>query len=205
MIELFDVDPFETNCKNCAGFCCVTPEFLPEEGFPKHKEQDIICEHASLKECGRRLVCGIYGNRTEKGYTGCGEFDCGGAGTIIADVFSEDLLDFFRGKVVYRRIGTFFALFKKALDRLKVIKRLGEHYDNDQILEKCENLVRVFKLFASSIKTSNATVASVSFFLDRTIAGVDQYIKDETGFNVVCLSKNMEEGGTRNLEEFRSN
>lgn len=65
------------DCSVCRGLCCIAKSFEAGESFAITKPAHVPCVH--LDE-GRR--CSIYGEREEKGFSGCAAFDCYGAGPL---------------------------------------------------------------------------------------------------------------------------
>lgn len=69
-----DVTSLRADCDRCAGLCCVALAFDrgPKFGFDKAAGEP--CRH--LLGHG----CAIYGERTARGFAGCADYDCYGAG-----------------------------------------------------------------------------------------------------------------------------
>ncbi|HEY0834516.1 MAG TPA: hypothetical protein VGE72_11465 [Azospirillum sp.] len=76
---------FRANCSRCQALCCVALHLKPEGGFPEEKAPGVPCRHIDRK----RLNCGIWRVREAHGFTGCGPYDCFGAGQLVSKVMTK--------------------------------------------------------------------------------------------------------------------
>lgn len=71
------------DCSKCAALCCVALAFDRSSRFPFDKEAGEPCRNLNCE--GR---CAIHGDLAERGYMGCVQFHCQGAGPIVTqDLF----------------------------------------------------------------------------------------------------------------------
>ncbi len=73
--------PFQPDCSNCFGLCCLTLYFSRQDGFPADKSAGTPCNH--LREDFR---CAIHDKLTAKGCKGCVAYECLGAGQKVSQV-----------------------------------------------------------------------------------------------------------------------
>jgi len=66
------------DCANCAALCCITLAFDRSTLFAIDKAAGEPCPH--LDACG---ACTIHAERAERGFQGCVNFDCLGAGQRV--------------------------------------------------------------------------------------------------------------------------
>ena len=76
------MDRFAPDCDNCAALCCVLLPFDKGEMFAASKAAGRPCKH--LGTCNR---CAIHADLKERGYPGCAQFDCLGAGQVVTRAF----------------------------------------------------------------------------------------------------------------------
>ncbi len=69
------------DCSRCFGLCCVAPAFAKSADFAIDKPAGRACPH--LRD---GFGCGIHGSLRERGFAGCDNFDCFGAGQQVAQV-----------------------------------------------------------------------------------------------------------------------
>lgn len=67
-----------SNCEQCSALCCIAFPSEDMPGFAAEKEAGQPCPH--LDTCGR---CTIYADREQKGFGGCLQFECFGAGQHV--------------------------------------------------------------------------------------------------------------------------
>jgi uncharacterized protein YjbI with pentapeptide repeats len=67
------------DCGRCFGLCCVAPAFSASADFAIDKAAGQACPN--LRSDFR---CGIHGNLRQRGFPGCGVYDCFGAGQKVA-------------------------------------------------------------------------------------------------------------------------
>lgn len=70
------------DCANCAALCCMALAFDRSDLFAIDKPAGEACPH--LDACG---ACVIHGERIERGFAGCVDFDCLGAGQRTTRLF----------------------------------------------------------------------------------------------------------------------
>ncbi len=68
------------DCASCFALCCSLP-FSRGREFPEDKPGDVSCRH--LRDDDR---CGIHADLRSRGWVGCAEFDCFGAGQQVSQV-----------------------------------------------------------------------------------------------------------------------
>src|SRR5215471_14109732 len=66
------------DCSRCAGLCCVVPAFFSVQGFAFDKPAHTACAHLTAAD-----RCAIHADRTARGFPGCVDFDCYGAGQRV--------------------------------------------------------------------------------------------------------------------------
>lgn len=71
------------DCANCSALCCMALAFDRSSLFAIDKAAGEACPH--LDECG---ACVIHRERAERGFAGCINFDCLGAGQRATQFFS---------------------------------------------------------------------------------------------------------------------
>ncbi len=69
------------DCARCFGLCCVAPAFAASADFAIDKPAGQPCPHLAGD-----FRCGIHDRLRERGFPGCGVFDCFGAGQHVAQV-----------------------------------------------------------------------------------------------------------------------
>ncbi|WP_458863237.1 pentapeptide repeat-containing protein [Acidaminobacterium chupaoyuni] len=72
-------ESFVTDCAACVGICCTALYFAKEEGFPIDKMAGEPCKY--LQKDHR---CSVHADLMKKGFHGCVNFDCMGAGQLAA-------------------------------------------------------------------------------------------------------------------------
>ena len=72
------------DCAHCAALCCVSLAFDRSEWFGFDKPSDVPCRH--LLDANR---CGIHGSLRRRGFAGCAEFECYGAGQRVTALFGD--------------------------------------------------------------------------------------------------------------------
>jgi hypothetical protein len=77
-LPLLDRARLRADCASCAGLCCVAPAFAASADFAIDKPAATPCPN--LQDDFR---CGIHAQLRERGFPGCGVFDCFGAGQRI--------------------------------------------------------------------------------------------------------------------------
>jgi len=71
------------DCARCAALCCVAFAFEPSADFAVRKDAGAPCPN--LDGCGG---CAIYRDRPERGFGGCVQYDCLGAGQrVVQETF----------------------------------------------------------------------------------------------------------------------
>lgn len=80
---MIDVD-LVPDCKRCAALCCVSLAFDKSPQFANDKPAGVACPN--LVADGR---CGIHKDLEHKGYKGCVDYDCHGAGQHVTQVLFE--------------------------------------------------------------------------------------------------------------------
>jgi len=76
---------FDYNCTKCAAFCCIALQFKQEDHFPYDKEKDVPCKH--LDDC---FSCTVHTELSERGYQGCIDFSCHGAGPHLTQLYAKE-------------------------------------------------------------------------------------------------------------------
>lgn len=69
------------DCARCAALCCAAFAFEPSESFAIHKDAGAPCPH--LDGASR---CAIHATRAERGFSGCVQYDCHGAGQRVTQI-----------------------------------------------------------------------------------------------------------------------
>jgi hypothetical protein len=64
-----------SDCRSCAGVCCVATSFDASEDFAVDKPAGVPCRYLT-----RDCRCAIHGELAERGFRGCAIYDCHGAG-----------------------------------------------------------------------------------------------------------------------------
>lgn len=77
-IELSIFAPYNINCKDCCGLCCVSLYFTKSDGFPKDKKAGIACKNLQTD-----YKCQIHSELFKQGLKGCIAYDCFGAGQFL--------------------------------------------------------------------------------------------------------------------------
>jgi hypothetical protein len=70
------------DCTRCAAVCCVATAYQASEDFAADKQAGERCVHLAQDD-----RCGIYAQRVERGFSGCLQFDCYGAGQRVTQAF----------------------------------------------------------------------------------------------------------------------
>ncbi len=74
----------DADCAQCAGLCCIALPFDRSASFAIDKPGGVPCPHLNgLSNCA------IHAERVQRGFRGCVEFDCHGAGQRV----TRELLD----------------------------------------------------------------------------------------------------------------
>jgi hypothetical protein len=76
-----DID-LKADCARCTGLCCVAPAFDAEQGFGFDKPAHEPCRHLRADN-----GCAIHAQLATRGFPGCVQFDCHGAGQRISQQF----------------------------------------------------------------------------------------------------------------------
>ena len=69
---------YEADCSNCAALCCVAFAFDKSDMFALDKQAGSACPN--LGDLG---TCNIHKNLDDKGFKGCVNYDCAGAGQHV--------------------------------------------------------------------------------------------------------------------------
>jgi hypothetical protein len=69
---------FRGDCGRCVGLCCVALAFDHSRWFGLDKAADVPCRH--LRSTNR---CAIHRSLSERGFAGCAQYDCYGAGQHV--------------------------------------------------------------------------------------------------------------------------
>jgi len=72
------------DCSRCAGLCCVVPAFYAMQGFGFDKPAHTPCAHLTSAD-----RCAIHSERAARGFPGCVDFDCYGAGQRVTQLFGD--------------------------------------------------------------------------------------------------------------------
>lgn len=107
------------DCARCAALCCVAFEFEKSAEFAIDKPAETPCPN--LDRCGQ---CGIYGEREVRGFGGCLQYDCLGAGQRTVEAFDgrtwmdepELLGPMLRAFATMRRVHDLLALLATAAE-----------------------------------------------------------------------------------------
>lgn len=70
------------DCARCAALCCVTLAFDRSEWFAFDKASQVPCLHLLANH-----HCAIHATRPERGFSGCVQYDCYGAGQRVTEAF----------------------------------------------------------------------------------------------------------------------
>lgn len=76
--DLTIFEPYQINCENCCGLCCVTPYIRKTNGFPKDKEAGNVCGNLQTD-----YKCKVHPQLSQQGLKGCMAYDCFGAGQYV--------------------------------------------------------------------------------------------------------------------------
>jgi hypothetical protein len=77
------VAALRADCARCAALCCVAFAFEPSADFAVRKDAGAPCPN--LDACGG---CAIYRDRPDRGFGGCVQYDCLGAGQrVVQETF----------------------------------------------------------------------------------------------------------------------
>ena len=80
---MIDEKLLEPDCAKCAALCCVSLAFDSSDMFPLDKPNGVPCA-----QLAKDNSCKIYADREQKGYLGCMNYDCQGAGQrVVQDLF----------------------------------------------------------------------------------------------------------------------
>lgn len=74
------------DCSKCFGFCCVALYFSTMDGFPKNKVGGEPCINLN-----KDFTCKIHKDLNKKNLRGCINYDCFGAGQIVAQHIYKNL------------------------------------------------------------------------------------------------------------------
>ncbi|MFD2627493.1 pentapeptide repeat-containing protein [Oceanobacillus kapialis] len=85
MITLLEKE-LQSDCENCFGLCCTALPFAKSADFPFNKQAGTPCPN--LQE---DFKCGIHQHLREKGFKGCGVFECFGAGQKVSQETYGDI------------------------------------------------------------------------------------------------------------------
>lgn len=72
----------KADCARCIGLCCVAPAFDADQGFGFDKPAHEPCRHLRQDD-----GCAIHAQLVARGFPGCAQFDCHGAGQRISQQF----------------------------------------------------------------------------------------------------------------------
>lgn len=108
------------DCARCAALCCIAFEFEKSAEFSIDKPAEVPCPN--LDRCGQ---CGIYEERLDRGFSGCLQYDCLGAGQRVVAAFDgqtwmdepEILGPMLRAFATMRRVHDLLSLLATAGER----------------------------------------------------------------------------------------
>ena len=93
MSEIQIPDSLTHDCDNCQGLCCVANKHVPEDGFPlsEAKPVGIPCRNLETSTTAIKGMykCRIHATLANRGWTGCENFTCHGAGQTLTKFFEE--------------------------------------------------------------------------------------------------------------------
>jgi len=69
---------FESDCARCQALCCIAPTFEKSETFAYSKPAGEVCKHLMTNN-----RCAIHEELAEHGFSGCGAYECFGAGQKV--------------------------------------------------------------------------------------------------------------------------
>jgi hypothetical protein len=69
---------FKADCASCKGLCCILLPFDADQGFGFDKPAAIPCPHLN-----GGFSCSIHTSLEQRGFPGCVQFDCHGAGQYV--------------------------------------------------------------------------------------------------------------------------
>lgn len=72
-----DADPFASDCARCAGLCCTLLPLTRSREFPLDKPAGVPCRNLRAD-----FGCAIHASLRPRGWLGCTEFECFGAGPL---------------------------------------------------------------------------------------------------------------------------
>lgn len=79
-MRIFDKSKLKPDCTNCDSVCCAAVR-LPYRHYPKPARE--TCKHL---DCSTKR-CTIFDRLETEGYDACREYDCYGAGPVVASLF----------------------------------------------------------------------------------------------------------------------
>lgn len=79
-----DSPSLRPDCARCAALCCAAFPFAPSADFPIRKAAGAPCPQLSSA-----LRCGVHGELRARGFAGCANFDCLGAGQQVSQRLLE--------------------------------------------------------------------------------------------------------------------
>lgn len=83
-IDCEGFEPYQIDCSQCCGLCCVALYFSKSDGFPCHKNAGTPCRNLQ-----HDYTCSIHSALLHQGLKGCMAYDCFGAGQRITSLLPE--------------------------------------------------------------------------------------------------------------------
>lgn len=80
-----DSPALRPDCARCAALCCAAFPFTPSADFPIRKAAGAACPQLRAD-----LRCAVHGELRERGFAGCANFDCFGAGQRVSQAIPGD-------------------------------------------------------------------------------------------------------------------
>jgi hypothetical protein len=74
----------QPDCAACCGLCCVALPFDATQGFGFDKAAHTPCQHLES-----HFRCGIHNDLTQRGFSGCVQYNCHGAGQATMRLFNK--------------------------------------------------------------------------------------------------------------------
>jgi hypothetical protein len=72
------------DCERCAALCCTATSFDQSEDFAIDKAAGVTCPHVTID-----YRCAIHADRVKRGFPGCLNYDCYGAGPRVTQAYAH--------------------------------------------------------------------------------------------------------------------
>ena len=153
------------DCARCAALCCVALAFDQSELFAFNKPPGEVCRH--LDQCGR---CAIHLKLAKKGFAGCSQYDCLGAGQRVTQEIFGGATWLEQPSLLGPMSRAFSLVYRLhvVLELLDQARRLQLSEEEVRTLNILENETQTLASAAATARTTEAIEARVQAFL-RTL------------------------------------